>query len=540
MLKQLTDIRDKFNALMGAMAFHQKVTLVVLGVTVLAPFIYLSFGKTETGLEPLQFGAAYDRESLMKAEQTLMDRGFTDFKTVGNRIMAPKSKITEYNAALFSNGAGSPHAGTEWEKNFQTVNVFTPRDQFEEGQDIRLKQELHTTLSKMDGVQDVKVNWARSKSRSRWPNTGSVTATVHVTPKSGRDVTNELASSLRDAVIGMVPDLKKEFVTVIDYRTGRAFKSNDSNDPFDSKAREYKEAVIRDYHSRISGALSFIPDVVVSVNVEFDNLKMSRERKQQIDPKTVEMATVTKSRTATNVEPQNGGVAGTTSNQPRDITTSQASKQSTEKDSETSTQSAASVTVTESEYMAAAPKAVKVAVSVPEDYFEKVALREGAKIGETDAEKAEFRKAVETIRTREQDKVKNAIATLLPTNSPPEAVSVTSHTAIPADLPKVDMPLAMTLTEVATNWGSSFALAAFAVWALLMLKKTMPAQAAPATNNIEALVKSMKPEPPPAPVVVAAPEPAHVPRTKRELLQASIEQDPAAAAAILTKWLAKT
>lgn len=542
MLKQLTDIRDKFGALMNAMAFHQKVTLVVLGLVVLMPFLYLSFGKSEAEYEPLQFGLSYDRESLMKAEEVLMNRGLADFKTIGSRIMAPKSKVTEYNAALFSSGAGAAGFKSDFDKNVveSASNIFTSDKRYTDAREINLKQELNATLSKIDGVQDVKVNWARSQRRISSSNPVPVTATVHVTPKMGRELSKELASSLREAVVGMVPDLKKEHVTVIDYRTGRTFKASDANDPFDSKVREYKEGVIHDYQTRISSALSFIPDVVVSVNVEFDNLKMSRERKQQIDPKTVEMATTSKTRSATNVEPQTGGVAGTTSNQPRDITTTQPSKQSTEKDSETSTQSAASVTVTENEYIASAPKAVKVAVSVPEEYFEKIVLNSGTKVGETDAEKAEFRKAVDAIRTRKTAEVKGMIATLMPTNSPPEAVSVTSHTTIPEELPKLEVPLTATLTQVAANWGSTVALAAFAIWALLMLRKTMPSQSAPPSSSIESLVKSMIPEPPPPPVAAPEPEPEPIPKTNREMLEATIQEDPAAAAAILTKWLAKT
>ncbi len=541
MLKQLTDIRDKFGALMNAMAFHQKVTLVVLGIVVLAPFLYLSFGKSESEYEPLQFGLSYDRESLMKAEEALMNRGFTEFKTLGSRIMAPKSKVQEYNAALYSSGAGVAQPKSEYEKGLSAASTpFTPKDYSDKQSKYHLKQEIDSTLSKMDGVQTVNVNWAESKRRIGLAGAPSVMATIHVTPKSGRDFNKELANSLREAVVGMVPDLKKEHVTVIDYRTGRAFKASDANDPFDSKVREYTEGVIHDYQTRISNALSYIPDVVVSVNVEFDNLKVSRERKQQIDPKTVEMATTTKTRSSTNVEPQTGGVAGTTSNQPRDITTTQPSKQSTEKDSETSTQSAASVTVTENEYIASAPKAVKVAVSVPEDWFEKVALREGAKVGETDVEKADFRKAVDAIRTRKISEVKSTIATLLPTNSPPEAVSVTSHTTIPEELPKLEVPLTATLTQVAANWGSTVALAAFAIWALLMLRKTMPTQSAGPSSSIESLVKSMIPEPPPPPVAAPEPEPEPIPKTNREMLEATIQEDPAAAAAMLTKWLAKT
>ena len=60
MLAALQQIREQFAAVFGPMKLHQKVTLVVLGITVLAPFVYLMTARPGSDFEPLQWG---DRKS---------------------------------------------------------------------------------------------------------------------------------------------------------------------------------------------------------------------------------------------------------------------------------------------------------------------------------------------------------------------------------------------------------------------------------------------------------------------------------------------
>ncbi len=546
MLAALKQIRDQFAAVFGPMKTHQKVTLVVLGLMVLAPFIYLMTAKPADDYEPLQWGAAYDREVLIQAEQALIERGYSDFKSVGQRLLAPKSKLDQYNAALNSAGINSPRSALDQEKEFDKLSVFTPREQLEARRDVILKKELRNMLRDISGIQDGEVFWARSKSSSRWPNAPAVTATVKLIPKLGKELTPDKVEDIRNAVANMVPDLKREAVVIVNTRTGRSYLPSDDSDPFDSKVDQRKQRVIYEYQSRIAEAVSYIPDVVVSVNVDFDNIRTSKERTQKIDQKTVELTTINKTRSSTSSQNQPSGIPGTSSNQPRDLTSANvAPSQSTEKDSETATYSAPSVTVTETELLGVAPKAVRATVSIPEDYIEKIAAREGVPTPKTDQEKADYRKAVEAIRTREIAKVKQHVQTLLPPGSGPESVAVSSFTAVPVEQPVASVPVTDRVGDLLTNWGSTFGLLLFAGWAMLMLKKSMPVIQPSETKALDTLVQALRPEPvftppPVAPMMMSMPEPeVEKPLTSRDALQDLVQQDPAAAAAILQKWLQK-
>lgn len=546
MLSALKQIREQFAAIFAPMKTHQKVTLVVLGLTVLAPFIYLMTARPADDYEPLQWGAAYDREVLIQAEQALVERGYSDFKSVGNRLLAPKSKLDQYNAALNAAGINNPRSVLDQEKELDKLSPFTPREQLDARREVVLKKELRNMLRDISGIQDGEVFWARSKSSSRWPNAPMVTATVKLIPKIGKELTPDKVDDIRNAVANMVPDLKRENVVIVNTRTGRSYLPSDESDPFDSKVDQRKQRVIFDYQTRIAEAVSYIPDVVVSVNVDFDNIRTSKERRQQIDQKTVELTTIAKTRSSTSTQNQPSGIPGTSSNQPRDLTSANvAPSQSNEKDSETATYSAPSVTVTETELVGVTPKAVRASVSIPEDYIEKIALREGVPVPKTDAEKADYRKALEAIRTREIANVKKAVQTLLPPGSGADAVAVSSFTPVSVEQPIAAVPVTDRVGDVLTNWGSTIGLLLFAAWALLMLKKSMPTAQPTDSKALDTLVQALRPEPvfappPPPPVMMSMPEPEEVkPQTSRDVLQDLVQQDPAAAAAILQKWLQK-
>lgn len=529
----LRQIREQSLALFAQMKPHQRVTFVALALMVLVPFAWLIMNREETGYEPLQWGAAFDREVLMQAEQALIDRNLNDFKTVGQRIVAPASKVEEYNGALAAAGIWSPHARGELEKVLETTSVFTPKDQFDARLRMMLQQEIRRVLRNIDGIQDADVIWARSESRTRGASASGVTAAVHVTPRPGRELSPSLIETLRGSVAGMIPDLKREAVTIVDRSTGQSWTGSNPGDPFDNKLEEKKRKIIQDHTNYIRSKLEeMIPGVVVAVNVEFDNLLSSRERSQQIEKQTVELTSLEQKRTATSSDGPAAGTPGIQSNQPRDLSTAPRQTNSQETDSTTRSFAVPSMTVTEREYVASAPKSFQVAVSIPEEHYEKLVLMDGLVPGATDQEKADFRKAVEAKRNQREPEIKRFVGTLVPAGSPPEAITVTSHRSIEREVPQTTLPLTEVVRDVVTKWGSSMALAAFAGWALLILKKSMPvSQSADSAKVLEKLTEAVKP---PVPSVS---EEDNQPKSSRDYLKMDVQNDPAAAADILAKWL---
>ena len=107
----------------------------------------------------------------------------------------------------------------------------------------------------------------------------------------------------------------------------------------------------------------------------------------------------------------------------------------------------------------------------------------------------------------------------------------------------MDLPFTDMLKDFLSTWGSSIALTLFGAWALMLLKKSMPvSESAPSTAALDKLsntvttvaadfaAASVEKE-----VVVADAEQRRL--SNRETLESTVENDPAAAAAIISKWL---
>lgn len=544
MVEFVNKIRTQLNALFGDMQPHQKMTLVALGLMVMVPFGILIFGGEEGGTTPLQYGAAFDSEVRAQAEQALLDRGFNDFQTVGGRILVPSSKVDEYNGALMAAGISSPHAYDELESALKQVNPFTPQNQFAALMDMQLSKKIRNNLRAIDGIRDAQVIWSRPEGKSRWGKTGGVKASVHVTPDGGRELPRRLVESLRNSVATMVPDLERDNVVVIDRSTGQSWAGNDPDDPFDNKLEELKRSRVQFHQMRIQDALNEIaPNSVVAVNVEFDDVMSSRERKQEID-KGVPLTSISEKEESSSNEGPASGAPGTASNQPRNLASANAIQtSSTGTNERTKEFSVPSMTISTIERTPLTEKSLQVAVSVPEGHIEQLVMRDGISQGTTDQEKADFLAAFETKKGTFTKNIEDIVTKLIPPTSPEGSVVVTTHRRIEQPMPQMDLPFTDMLKDFFSTWGSSIALTLFGAWALMLLKKSMPvSETAPSTNALDKLSNT---------VTTVAEEFANAANEKevaiaeaeqkrlsnRETLETTVENDPAGAAAILSKWL---
>jgi flagellar biosynthesis/type III secretory pathway M-ring protein FliF/YscJ len=534
MLNMIRTILAQGRALFGEMKPHQQMTFVVLALCVMVPFGILIFGSQKNGYQPLQWGALFDRDGLMQAEQALIEAGHEEFETRGQRIYAPAGKVDEYNAVLASTGNVSPGALQDAGSAVESLGPFSTSRQFDLAHDADLRARIQRTLKKIRGIQDAEILWSSSRV-GRWGNVKMTRASVFVTPSGGRPLDSTGAETLRAAVSTMLPDLQRENIVVVDRFTNRSWSLNDPSDPGSGDVEQRKQRYIDDYQQRIRTELEqIIPNVVVAVNVEFGNVVGGFERSQQVDPKTVELTTIEENRTRTSSQAPTSASPGTQANQPRSLANAGRSTQENDTEKNTKTYAAPSLTWTEKEIAGLETQSVQVAVSIPEEYFEQIVIREGTSPGTTDQEKANFAKKVDDKKNKETEKIKMFVARLIPSASAADAISVTTHRTIEPEMPTAEVPMTEFVRDLVNQWGSSLALGVFALWALLMLKKSMPASKGPAqADALDKLVQAVRPPEP-----VAAPEPPR-PVTSRDSLQDLVHSDPAAAAAVLAKMIQK-
>ncbi|MBI1311864.1 hypothetical protein GC176_11275 [bacterium] len=535
MLSMIRSILTQSRTLFGEMKPHQQMTFLVLALCVMVPFGILIFGSRQSGYQPLQWGALFDRDALMQAEQALIEAGHEEFETRGQRIYAPAARVDEYNAVLAATGNVSPGALQDAGSAIETLGPFSTNRQFDLAHDADLRARMQRTLRKIRGIQDAEILWSSSKV-GRWGNVKMTRASVFVTPSGGRPIDATGAETLRAAVSTMLPDLQRENIVIVDRSTNRSWSLNDPNDPRASDVEQRKQRYIDDYQQRIRSELEqIIPNVVVAVNVEFGNVVGGFERSQKVDKQTVELTTITEDRIRTSSQSPSSSAPGTQANQPRSLGTTNG-RATQENDTEKSSHSYAvpSLTWSEKEIAGLEPQSVQVAVSIPEEHIEQLVIREGTPPGTTDQEKADFAKEVDNKKKEVVNDVSQFVGRLIPSSSAADAISVTTHHHIEPDVPVASVPPTEMVRELVNQWGSSVALGVFALWALLMLRKSMPATgSAPKTDALDKLVQAVKPPEP------EEPEEAPRPLTSRDSLQDVVRSDPAAAAAVLAKMIQK-
>ena len=531
----LKQVFQQFMKMYQSMLPSQRATLLVVPLVVLGAFGVLLYQHGSTNYTAVSWGKVFTSEELIQAEQALIDEGLNDFERQGQRLMVPKGELERYTAALVKNDGLPSNWGEELEKQVESSNMFSTPQQIQTRKEVALAKQLRRIIRAIPDVEDGNVIWARSSLRHRFGSKEpSVTATVNVRPRRGREVSPALVRSLRMAVASMVSDLKPEHVTVLDQSTGTSYTADQQGDPYDNqlltKIREFTEF----RQSQINEALSYISNVLVAVNVDVENLKSSIERSQVVDPKGAVPLQTNERKIQEKMEQRpERAEPGQVANMPRTLQTKQGQQKTVDSSDETvSSLAAPSFTVTEKQFIAAMPNAIGVSVSIPDDYYRAVAIQRGSNPGSSDAEKTAFDSEVQKIRQEVEKNVQQQVAQLLPNGSPANAVSVSTYTRIETEPAEVTVPWSTTLIEFLSQWGSALALAVFAVWALRMVNKSLGAVSAvdePEKSLTEQLAFQDHEEPEDE---VKMREP-----TQRDHLQSLVRDNPEMAATVLQKWI---
>lgn len=531
--RTLSQFRDLFNN----MAPSQRMTLVVIPLFVLLGLGLVMYSGVGPAEEALLAGKVFSAEELKTAEAALQKGNFSQYRVVGQRILVPKTDVTRYNAAL-AIGDGVSDFGKALEEAIDGGNPLlgTSEPQRRDRVDLGKARELVKIIRAIPFVEDARLVTQRPRQRG-FHGESKMTATLGVRLRAGRELTGDVAQSLRQTVAGgygMAP----ADVTVVDMKTGKAPRMSDPDDPTQSG---YIEA-IRNFNAMhqqtIADALSYIPNVLVSVNVEVDTLVQSHEQERKYE-KQFPVKNVEETENESTTETGPASEPGMGANQPRALRGQVATKNSrTVEKNRTATDSVpAGVRVTSSQKTGFTPKSVQVAVAIPRDYYRNVAVNEGV----DQADKAALAAKIAQVQADTERQVKEKIAKLIPAPAGGQAadnINVSSYT--PSETVDAPVPVAMTaqVGEIVTQWGGPAGLTLFALWALWMLnrstKRTADGTASATAAGKQATGKA-------AAALAAAPEDEEeqLPKeqTKRDKLQTLVKDNPEMAAAVLSRWL---
>ena len=531
--RTLSQFRDLFNN----MAPGQRMTLVIVPLLVLAGLglvMYLGVGPAE---EALLAGKVFSADELKNAEAALLKGSLMQYRVSGQRILVPKADVARCNAAL-AVGDAVPEFGRYLEQALET-NPFLGmgEPQRRDRVDLAKARELARIIKAIPFVEDASLVPHRPGQRG-FSRESKMTAALGVQLKGGRELTGELAQSLRQTVaggFGMAP----ADVTVIDTRTGRAPQMPDPNDPSRTGYVEAVRNFTAMYQQTIADALQYIPNVLVSVNVDVDTLMQSHEQERKYEARQIPDKGLEETENETSHETGPGREPGMKPNQPLSVRQQENNRNTrTVEKSRTATDSVPTGThVADRLITGHTPKSVQVAVAIPKDYYREAALA-GKEVNKAD--RAAFQAKVAQLKIETEKKVRETVAALIPrpaSGTAADLINVSSYDR----LETADTPIAVStparVGEMVTQWGGPAGLALFTLWSLWMLNRSLKRAPESPVGATAARPPAAKPAAAATAVEDESDDDGPKEPTKRDKLQGLVKDNPEMAAAVISRWL---
>lgn len=524
---------NQFREIYDAMSSSQRMSLIVVTAAVVGGFAFLMFRDPSGSYRAASLGSTFSYEELVHAENTLIEKGLTDYRREGNRILVPAGEEDVYTAALLEAGTLPSDWGSELAKQVEESSIFSSPQEARTRRDAALASHLRRVLRQIPSVQDAQISWAADGARRFSRRKSDVTATVFVWPRGRQELSRSLVHSIRLGVAGAVSDLQPENVVIIDQVNERAHTA-ETDDALDNRLLTRISEFEKNYYEKISAALSYIDEVLVTVNVDLEKVKSSIRSKQTVSNKTVETEASDNRLTESFSQQPERAEPGNLPNQPRNLQSASGSVQqrSTEKRETDTSAVPQDITVTREQLLGAMPEAVQVSISIPDNYYRAVALQRGLTEGTNQQEKDAFQAEIDAIEQEVNANVQTAVRKTIPAASPADAVSVVSYTSVETPVPEPSTPVTETLGNAVGRWGGAVALGLFALWTLWMLNR-----------SLGSVPQSTEPEMPDLglhapPEDETRPEPVHhEDHSLRDDLQSVVRDSPELTASVLAKWI---
>ena len=382
----------------------QRGGFLALVLLVACSFAGLFVLKNRSDFQPVSYGKLFDSSELASAERAFVNAGLTGFRRDGQRLMVPGQELDRYNATLLEFDALPADLGSQMLKQYETLGPFSTDRQRQQMKEALLLQELRRMIKAVPDIQEARVAIASSERKLAWNQKPRATANVTITPRTGHTISAKLVNSLRHVVASMVPDLQPSDVTIFDVSLGQVYTGNpveestESALSSDDQALSLAQESIPQYEQQISKALSYIPHVGVVVQIEREIFQaaLARTSSNFGHPETPPVAN--RPASIENVTDHLTGFRGSTAG----ATHSRAEE------------------VGEQRVQRSLPKAIRVSVSIPRDYLQRIAKRQNGKRNEGSQSVD-----LSTIEENCVAKVERIVGRLIPDGSARNAIAVT-------------------------------------------------------------------------------------------------------------------
>ena len=367
--------------LLRSMTPAARITASLLLLVVIISLGYL-FNHQMSGADELLFnGDSISSDQLPAMEGAFAKANLSGYQIDGGRIRVPRGQRVAFMAALVDGNALPKVIGGPIKDAVTSGGIFgTTKAKQEELHRNALQEELILVIRNMRGIEKASV-LIDSQADGGLRNKKTMTASVSVKPTGNLPLEEERVPNLRNFVAAAVAGLSPDSVAVTDLNTGRTFAGNASSGNGTGMGNSYAEVkrnYERNWEDKIRGALTYIPGVVVTTNVELDTDVNHVEKTVKYDPK-IAQTDVIESSTTTSQQSGGGGNGGRPgpasngANAPGAVSSSSGNANHSQNETtKNESHGLAAGTTTEIVKASLTPTFVSATVGIPSSYIEKL------------------------------------------------------------------------------------------------------------------------------------------------------------------------
>lgn len=268
--------------------FYQSLPLAarlgIAGAAVLAVLVvgYIKMMPPVTEWVPLLGGQELNETQIQSICRTLEADGLTNYQIDGSRLRIPRAQASQYATAAAKCPVLPAGSYVALEQAAQQTSWWSSSAQEERRWQLGKQKMLSQMIEGIPEIESASVLIDRSPARGL-RSTADVRATVTVKPRGGSKLPPHIVRHIRTIVSGSVCELAADRVAVVDL-TGKTMldlgASAAGTDDLLDRMKEFEEH----YTQKIRSVLGYIPDVLVTVNVELDTTRQRRTEQVVLAP----------------------------------------------------------------------------------------------------------------------------------------------------------------------------------------------------------------------------------------------------------------
>jgi flagellar M-ring protein FliF len=281
--KAYAQLADVFKSLTPG----SRIAVGLLLAAVVLALLYLVQFQVTGGGEYLLGGRPFYGDELTRAEAAFAKAGLSGSQIAdGNRIRIPRGQKERYLAALAESSALPADFYKYFDEAAASDNPFSSTRSLEMRRWNAKQKELALIISRMRGITSATVQYDETASRGSLRGQPQKTAMVAVQTTSG-ELDEDQIRAIRNIIVGSYAGLDRNHISINDITSGRTYSgADDALTPQESLYSAYKKEFERDWKQKIQDQLSWIPGVIVNVNVEFSPEAEGTIQQAMPEPKT--------------------------------------------------------------------------------------------------------------------------------------------------------------------------------------------------------------------------------------------------------------